>query len=152
MKIVLDANIYISSFFWGGNPKTVLERAISEKDDLFISREILNEIEDVINRPKFHAEKDEIKYFIKAIEEIANIITIKNKLVKGSRDIKDDKYLECAVACNADYIISGDIHLLEIKQYKNIKIVTAKEYLELTPPPIKTNPSAGQAQKKTVQD
>jgi len=131
MKIVLDANIYISAFFWGGNPQIVLERVISKRDELFVSREILNEIEDVINRPKFHADKVKIEYFIKAIEEIANISSVKNKLTKGSRDVKDDKYIECAIACNADYIVSGDIHLLEMKKYKKINIITAKEYLDI---------------------
>jgi putative PIN family toxin of toxin-antitoxin system len=132
MKIVLDANIFISSFFWGGNPRSVLERVISKKDELFISKEILNEIEDVVNRPKFHAEKSKIEYFIKSIEEISNLITIRKKVKNGSRDIKDNKYLECGIAGKADYIVSGDIHLLELKLYENINIVTAKEYLKIT--------------------
>ena len=130
MKIVLDANIFISSFFWGGNPRSVLERVISKKDKLFISKEILSEIEDVINRPKFHAEKNKIEYFIKSIEEISNLITTGKKIKRGSRDIKDNKYLECGAAGKVDYIVSGDIHLLELKRYENINIVTAKDYLE----------------------
>jgi len=131
MKIVLDANIFISSFFWGGNPRSVLERVICKKDELIISKEILNEIEDIVNRPKFHAEKNKVEYFIKSIEEISNLITIRKKVKNGSRDIKDNKYLECGIAGKADYIVSGDIHLLELKQYKKIKIVTAKKYLEV---------------------
>jgi len=132
MKIVLDANIFVSSFFWGGNPRTVLERVISKKDELFISKEILSEIEDVIKRPKFHAENKKIDYIIKSIEEIANIISVKNKIKNGSRDKNDNMYLECAIEGNVDYIISGDTHLLEMKQYKKIKIITAKEYLDIT--------------------
>jgi putative PIN family toxin of toxin-antitoxin system len=131
MKIVLDANIFISSFFWGGNPRLVLERAINKTDELFFTKEILNELEDVIGRPKFHAGKNEIEYLIKSIEEIANKISVKNKIKNGSRDITDNKYIECGIAANADYIISGDVHLLEIKKYRKIKIVTAKEYLEI---------------------
>jgi putative PIN family toxin of toxin-antitoxin system len=131
MKIVLDANIFISSFFWGGNPRAVLERAINKSDELFITKDILEEIEDVSGRPKFHAGKNEIEYLINSIEEIANKIVIKNKINKGSRDTTDNKYLECAMAAAADYIISGDIHLLEIKEYRKIKIVTAREYLEI---------------------
>ena len=48
MRLVLDANIFISSFFWGGNPRKVLERVIEGKDELFITKEILGEIEEVI--------------------------------------------------------------------------------------------------------
>jgi predicted nucleic acid-binding protein len=53
MKIVLDANIFISSFFWGGNPRAVLERVISGRDELFISKEILNEINAVMGGLNF---------------------------------------------------------------------------------------------------
>jgi putative PIN family toxin of toxin-antitoxin system len=131
MKIVLDANIFISSFFWGGNPRLIIERVIAGTDELFITREILDEVEDVIGRPKFHADKDEIHYLISSIEEIGNKITVRKRIKKGSRDKTDNKYIECGMTANVDYIISGDIHLLEIKEYNHIKIVTAKDYLEI---------------------
>ena len=131
MKIVLDANIFISSFFWGGNPKTVLERVITNLDDLFITREILDEIIGVMERPKFHVSKDEIEYFIATIEEIAKKVVIKNSVKKGSRDKTDDKYIECGMTVNADYIISGNTHLPELKQFKNIPILAPKEYLDI---------------------
>ena len=131
MKIVLDANVFISALFWGGNPRIVLKRAINKIDELFVSKEILDEIEDVLRRPKFHAGENEIEYFLKLIEEISNKIIIKNKIKNGSRDKTDNKYIECGTAVNADYIISGDKHLLELKKYNNIKIITVKEYLEI---------------------
>ena len=131
MKIVLDANIFISSFFWGGNPRMVLERVITRTDELLITKEILDEIEEVLNRPKFHVGKNEIEYYLQSIEEIAHKIVTKNRLTKASRDKADNKYIECGIAGKANYIISGDIHLLEIREYDNLKIVTAKEYLEI---------------------
>ena len=131
MKIVLDANIFISSFFWGGNPRSVLERVIKGIDELFITKEIIDEIEDVLWRPKFNVDKEEIIYFINSIEEIGNKIVPQRRISGGSRDKSDNKYIECGVAANVDYIISGDIHLLELKEYENVKIVTAREYLEL---------------------
>ena len=131
MKIVLDANVFISSFFWGGNPRLILERVIAGIDELFITKEILDEIEDVIGRPKFHVDSEEIHYFIKAIEEIGNKITPNKRLKHGSRDKSDDKYIECGITANVDFIISGDTHLLELKKYGNIRIVSAKNYLEL---------------------
>jgi putative PIN family toxin of toxin-antitoxin system len=131
MKIVLDANIFISSFFWGGNPRFVLERVITGIDELFITKEILDEIESVLRRPKFHADKEKAAYFISSIEEIGNKIVPKSRIRNGSRDKTDNKYIECGITADVDYIISGDIHLLEIKEYGNIKIVTAKNYLEI---------------------
>jgi len=132
MRIVLDANIFVSSFFWGGNPRMVLERVIEGIDELFITKEILDEIEEVMGRPKFHADKEEIDYFINSIEEIGNKILPKRHIKNGSRDKTDNKYIECGMAANVEYIISGDIHLLELREYEKIKIITAKEYLELT--------------------
>jgi putative PIN family toxin of toxin-antitoxin system len=131
MKIVLGANIFVSSLFFGGNPRAVLERAVNKSDELFITKEILNEVESVIKRPKFHAGKDEIEYFIQSIEEIGNKIVPQKKIKHGSRDKTDNKYIECGIMGNVDYIISGDIHLLEIKKFGAIQIVTAKEYLEI---------------------
>jgi len=131
MKIVLDANIFISSFFWGGNPEIIMKRIISGTDELYLSKEILDEIENVIKRPKFNADSDMVNYFINSIEEIGNKITPRKYIKNGSRDKSDNKYIECGVTAVADYIISGDIHLLELKQYAKIKIVTAREYLEI---------------------
>ena len=131
MKIVLDANIFISAFFWGGKPQQVMERVISGIDELYITKEIMDEIEDVIRRPKFQANKDMVNYFLTSIEEIGNKITPQKLQSNGSRDRKDNIYIECGIAANADYIISGDIHLLEMGKYGKIRISSARDYLSI---------------------
>jgi putative PIN family toxin of toxin-antitoxin system len=131
MKVVLDANIFISAFFWGGKPRMVLKRVIARIDELFITKEILDEINDVIRRSKFHADEHEIHYFINSIEEIANKIAVKRRINNGSRDKADNKYIECGISARADYIISGDIHLLELKNYETLEIVSANDYLKM---------------------
>ena len=131
MKIVLDANIVISSFFWGGNPRKIMERIISGIDVLFVTKEIMDEIENVIRRPKFHADYDMINYFINSIEEMGNMITPIKQVKDWSRDRTDNKYIECGIAADADYIISGDIHLLELGNYQRLKIVSPKDYLDI---------------------
>ena len=115
----------------------IVERVIAGMDELFITKEILDEIENVIGRPKFHAEEDKIHYYIDSIEEIGNKISSKKQIKKGSRDKSDNKYIECGITADADYIISGDSHLLELKEYDNIKIVTAKNYLTIVKYPNK---------------
>jgi len=134
MVIVLDANIFVSAAFWGGIPKAILKMVEDKKDILFITDEIIAEIEDVFQRPKFPATEAEKRYKLQHIKNISRKITVpKSQLITtgGSRDKTDDKYLECGIAANADYIISGDKDLLELKEYSGIKIVTAAEYLDI---------------------
>jgi len=102
-------------------------KAILKK--LFISVDILNEISDVINRPKFKADKQKTENYISDIKKIANIVNISEQ-INLSRDKKDNKYIDCAIAASADFIVSGDIHLLELEEYGKIKIVKAKDYLD----------------------
>ena len=129
MKIVADTNIFISSFFWGGTPRKVMERIIDGKDKLFICEEILQEVASVMARPKFNVSSEYIIRFINSIEEIADYVTITGIVEQVCRDSEDDKILECALLANADYIITGDADLLILKEFHGIKIVTANEYI-----------------------
>jgi putative PIN family toxin of toxin-antitoxin system len=133
MRIILDSNIFISSFFWGGNPRKVMERIINGKDKLFICKEIIHEIELVLSRPKFKIENEYRTSLIKAIDEIAYQITLIGVVENICRDSEDDKILECALLAHADYIITGDNDLLTLEKFREIKIVTASEYLLLYP-------------------
>ena len=134
MKIVLDANIFVSATFWGGNPKEIIRKVSNGEDTLFISEEIIAEIDDVFRKRKFHLMEEEVEYHMRDIRQMGVRITVDDSeriTTGGCRDKDDNKYLECAAAANADYIVSGDIHLLEMKEYCGIKIVNATEYLEI---------------------
>ena len=130
MKVVLDINIFVSSFFWGGNPRKIMERIIDGKDKLFTCKEILQETATVMLRPKFKVTNEYITHFIRSIEDIANQISLTGEIQNVCRDSDDDKILECALLADAEYIISGDDDLLVLGEFRGIKIVTAKEYLE----------------------
>jgi len=130
MKLVLDTNIFISSFFWGGNPRTIMTRIIDGKDSLFISNEILQEVFSVMLRPKFHVPSHQVIHFIDSIKEIACPV-VPTGLVQGiCRDSDDDKILECAVLGDVDFIISGDNDLLSLNEFRGIPVITASEYVE----------------------
>ena len=58
MKVAIDINIFVSSFFWKGNSRKVIVRAIESLDELYITKEILEQISDVMNRPKFNVDKE----------------------------------------------------------------------------------------------
>ena len=134
MKIVLDANIFVSAFLYGGNPKEIFEMVYDGEHTLFITDEILAEADIVFRKRKFHLTEEKVEYYIRRIKEIGTKIKVADServTTGGCRDKTDNVYLECAVAARADYVISGDIHLRELKEYRGIKIVNPAEYLEI---------------------
>jgi len=134
MKIVLDANIFVSAFLWGRNPNEIVELVSDGEATLFITDEILAEADIVFRKRKFHLTEEEIQYHIRRIKELGTKIKVADSeriTTGGCRDKTDNIYLECAVAAKADYVISGDIHLRELKEYQGIKIVNPAEYLEI---------------------
>jgi putative PIN family toxin of toxin-antitoxin system len=134
MNIVIDANIFISSFIGKGNPRTVVDRVADTKDTLFITDEILAEVDSVFRKRKFHLTEEIIQYRMTRIKRIGTKIKVaaSERITDGGcRDTTANKYLACAVAAKADYVISGDIHLRELKEYRGIKIVNPAEYLEI---------------------
>ena len=129
MKLVLDTNIIISSFFWGGNPRKIMKRIAEGRDSLFISDEMLQEIFLVMSRPKFNVSSNHIIHFTNSIEEIAHKVPFTGLITGICRDSSDDKILECAFLGNVDFIVSGDNDLLSLKTFQEINILTAAEYL-----------------------
>jgi len=130
MKLVLDTNIFISSFFWGGNPRKIIMRIIDGKDTLVVSNEILHEVFSVMTRPKFNVNRSQVIHFINSIEGIARRVTLLGIIQGVCRDSDDDKVLECAVLGDVDFIISGDNDLLSLKNFREIPIITASEYIK----------------------
>jgi len=131
MKIVIDSNIFISAFFWGGKPKEIFDRVLNGFDELYITDEIVNEIKKVMSSNKFAVNSNDIKDYINIIEKYSKKIVSKNNIKSISRDADDDKILQCGIDGNVDYIITGDNDLLILKEYNKIKIIKPKEYLEI---------------------
>jgi putative PIN family toxin of toxin-antitoxin system len=131
MKIVIDSNVFISSFFWGGHPREVFERIINGLDELYITDEIIKEILSVMNSSKFDTNINEIEDYIKIIEKYSKKIISKNVPESISRDKDDDKILQCGLDGNVDFIVTGDKDLLVLKEYETIKIIKPKDYLEI---------------------
>ena len=131
MKIVIDSNIFVSSFFWGGHPREVFERVINGLDELYITDEIINEITSVMNSSKFIVDSSEIEDYIKIIEKYSKKIVSRNNIESISRDKNDDKILQCGLDGDVDFIVTGDNDLLVLIEYETIRIMKPKEYLEI---------------------
>lgn len=135
-KLVLDTNTYISGFLWGGNEAELIRKIESGKASSFISREILEEVDEVLRRDKFvevlkvaNTTADEVLSKIVSLSTIVIGPKLEENVVK--EDKKDDKFIECALNAKAGIIVSGDDHLLKLKQYKNIRIMITSDALKL---------------------
>lgn len=129
IKVLPDTNIIISSVFWRGNPYEVVRRGILGEYQLIISVEILDEVVDKL-RNKFHFPEESMQELIDILMTYCHVIDVTSKF-DVVRDKKDNKVVECAFDGKADYIVTGDPDLLELKEFKGIKIVKAKEFLNL---------------------
>ena len=94
MNIVIDSNVFVSSFFWKGNPRKVFDRAIDGIDELFITDEILNEVKNVMGRKKFCVKEHEIDDYINIIEQFSQKIYHDSTFENISRDKNDNKILK----------------------------------------------------------
>ena len=129
IKAVLDTNVFVSSVFWLGNPHRIIELAIDRKIEVYTSTEILAELEKVLNRD-FHENHKFIERQIALILEFAKIVRPFDKVNVVKADYDDNKIIECALAAKADFIVSGDSHLYDLKVIVGIKIVKPKEFLD----------------------
>jgi len=134
-RIVLDTNIFISASFRKPSsiPDTIYQLVKSQVCILITSSAILEEIEDVINRKEIvkrtKTTADERKTFMQEIVEISFLVSGQESVKVIKDDPDDDKFLAAALEGNADYIVSGDHHLLDLKEYKSIPVLTPKDFL-----------------------
>ena len=128
--VVLDTNIFISSVFWEGKPYLIVKKAINQEIVVFISNYIIDEIRKVLARD-FNLEKQEIDDIVNAVLYFTHLIETKESVKVIKDDAKDDQILDCAIACNADFIVSQDNHLLNLKLFRNIKIITPEEFIKI---------------------
>ena len=125
----MDTNVLISAFFWRGSPYRCLVAAEADLYELIISDEIISELSAVL-ADKFKLPNEEVQESISRIKKVGKRVEINNKLKVIDDDPDDDKFIETAAASNADFIVSGDKHLLRLKEYKNCKIVTVADFLK----------------------
>ena len=127
-RVVVDTNVFISAFIWGGNPQKIINLWLSEKITLIISPSLLSEILLVLKR--FHFSSAEIKK-IKEILETHSLKVIPKKKVNICRDPKDNIILATCQDGKASYLITGDKDLLSLNKIKTTKILAPKNFLKI---------------------
>jgi len=123
MKAVFDTNVLVSAFVTEGVCAKLLGRARRKQLDLLISPFILKEFENVLLK-KLSASKEQIRTATKLISEAAQMVSPAFKVSGVCRDPDDDQILSCALSAEADYLVTGDSDLLELKEFRGIKILT----------------------------
>jgi putative PIN family toxin of toxin-antitoxin system len=128
MKVVFDTNILVSALvFPGGRAEAALLRIIEEHDQLLLSKPILDELLGVLAR-KFSRDAEELARTAVLLSELALTVRPRQKL-RVVVDDPDNRVLECALAGRADAIVTGDSALLELGEFRGVRVISLREYL-----------------------
>ena len=136
IRAVLDANIFVSAVLSPqGNPARILKAWKADAFNLLLSEPILQEIDRSLRYPKIvkrHGwNAKQIDLFVGDLAYFSILVGDTPALAVIAEDPSDNKYLECAVAGSAEYIVSGDEHLLRLDEYQGIRILTPRVFLDV---------------------
>lgn len=129
-RVILDTNVLVSGILFGGRPREVIRLALKGHITAYLSPDTLREFRDVIARPKFRLPSEFVHTVIEELQAAMPMVFPRDIVPVVAEDPDDDAVIACAVASNADFIITGDPHLLAIGRYQRIVIVTPAEYLD----------------------
>jgi putative PIN family toxin of toxin-antitoxin system len=130
-RVVIDTNVFISGLNFTGKPGQVLDLFSRGEVEVCISPFILSELGNILTK-RFGWEDEQVTRVLNSVEEKAIRIQPKRKLSVIKEKDADNRILECAVEGKVDYLISGDKkHILSLKEYSNIKILSPDEFLEI---------------------
>lgn len=127
--LVLDTNILISGYLWTGKPRQAIRVIKSGGFRLLYCKESVDELIRVLSI-KFGLDSVEIFRIVSDIHTIGKKTTIVSKDQPISEDITDNLFINLAIDGDARLIVSGDSHLLKLKEYKQIEIITVSEFLK----------------------
>jgi len=130
VKVVFDTNVLVSSIFWKGKPYQVVRKAAKAEFRNFVSNEMLAELEEVLHRD-FEIDSAGIARITSTLLLFSSVLkpVVKHEIVADDPD--DNIIIDCAVAAKARFIVTQDKHLLKIRRFKSINIVTPDEIMNI---------------------
>lgn len=136
MRVVIDTNVVASAFLSPkGTPARLIEQWRREAFQLLVSEVILTEYERALNYERVRARHgmtaQEIAEVAADFRQVAVLVAPKERLSVIPQDEADNRFLECAVTGAAEYVVSGDAHMLALKEYREIQILSPAEFLAL---------------------
>jgi putative PIN family toxin of toxin-antitoxin system len=133
IRAVFDTNTVVSGFLWSGAPAKAIFAAIEGKFQLLATEALIAELERVLSRKKFASRFAAIgktpQGFLANYRAPAELVQPAEIALVVATDPTDNAVLACAVGGKADYVVSGDTHLLNLASYQNISILTVNRFL-----------------------
>ena len=132
-RSILDTNVLVSSLIRRGKPRLLWGKVLDGKVRLLIFEDILSKFDEVTRRPKLkkYIGLGRLKRFTKVLIRRAEIVDVRTRVPQLTEDPNDTMIVEAAVNGEADYIVSGDKHLLSLMEFGGIKIVAVDQMLKL---------------------
>lgn len=128
MIAVFDTNVLIAAIITEGICSKLLHRARAGEFSLISCPFIMKELRRILSK-KFRLSQEELALAMEPISEaVSQVIEHNLKITDICRDSDDDDIIACAMAAKADYLVTGDFDLLEIKSYKEVKIITPRDF------------------------
>jgi putative PIN family toxin of toxin-antitoxin system len=130
IRVVIDTNVFLSALLFGGTPGKLIPFWKSGRIQPQLNKEIVAELLRVLAYPKFELSETKIQYLLFVeILPFCNTVSSKSGSVIIKEDPSDDIFLRCCEISKAKALISGDSHLLDLKFYQNMSILTPSEFL-----------------------
>lgn len=130
MRIVCDTNVLLSGFLFGGHCRTIIRLVSEGRIDGFTSSALVAEIEGVLLRPKFGLTTHQVGAIMDLVRETFVSVSPAESVAVVKHDPEDDAVLEAALAASAEMVVSGDGHLLDLGEFRGIRIVSPACFIE----------------------
>lgn len=136
VKVVLDTNVLLSALIYGGKPEQIYRLVLTKKIRAIASPILLAELLEILTKKSSFYQR-EISQIMQKIRKSCKIVHPK-KTIAILKDDDDNRVLEAATTGSCDFIVTGDRQLLDLKEYKRIKIVTPHQFLRLIEAKVET--------------
>ena len=130
-KVVFDTNILISGYLWKGSPRRAIDKVRCGEWIHLVSEETIEELIRVLAYAKFGLKPEEIEPIIRDLMAISEYVEVRSKIDLVKADPTDNVFLNLAIDGEAEVIVSGDHHLLDLKEFNDIPIISVRKFLGL---------------------
>lgn len=129
-RVVIDTNVLVSAFISNGKSRKLVLKLL-EEHTVILSSQMLAELADVLSRDKFFVTTSQVDRFISILVRKAQMVSVHSISKIILEDPDADIVLNTALSGKADYIVSGDKHLLKVACYKKMQIVSVNEFIQI---------------------